>query len=130
MDYRDKEYTLNPDRDVHEPNPTESHPPSSSPPRFFRRKNSNRNRKSPSWYLLAYITANFVLGTFGIAAEARFNELTFVDARNFPGGPNAFVEAQYGDFVNIFGTAAYVVLNWLADGLVVRFRIILISNPN
>ena len=94
--------------------------PSSSPPRFFRRKNSNRNRKSPSWYLLAYITANFVLGTFGIAAEARFNELTFVDARNFPGGPNAFVEAQYGDFVNIFGTAAYVVLNWLADGLVVR----------
>ena len=90
------------------------HPsPSSSP---------SRARK-PAWPLIAYISTNFVLGTFGIAAEARFNELTFVDDRNFPGGPNAFVIAQYGDFVNIFGTAAYVVLNWLADGLVVRTHI-------
>ena len=68
---------------------------------------------------MAYITWNFILGTFGIAAEAKFNELTFVDARDFPGGPNAFVMSQYGDFINIFGTAAYVVLNWFADGLVV-----------
>ena len=60
-----------------------------------------------------------MLGTFGIAAEARFNEMTFVDSRNFPGGPNAFVAAQYGTFINIFGTTAYVILNWFADGLVV-----------
>lgn len=83
-------------------------------------------RTRVSWGLVAYITWNFVLGTFGIAGEARFNELTFVDDRNFPGGPDAFIAAQYGDFVNIFGTVAYVILNWFADGLVVSARISLI----
>ncbi|KAI5119328.1 hypothetical protein M0805_000558 [Coniferiporia weirii] len=82
-----------------------------------------------SWGLVAYITWNFILGTFGIAGEARFNQLTFIDARNYPGGPNAFVAAQYGDVVNIFATAAYVVLNWFADGLVI-YRFWLIYNFN
>ena len=78
------------------------------------------------WGLVAYITWNFILGTIGIAAEGRFNELTYVDDRNYPGGPNAFFIAQYGDFINIFGTVAYVVLNWFADGLVVSaFHVVL-----
>ena len=72
-----------------------------------------------SWGLVLYITWNFILGTFGIAAEARFNQLTFIDDRNYPGGPNAFVAAQYGDFANMFGTFALVILQWFADGLVV-----------
>lgn len=84
-------------------------------------------RARVSWPLVAYISWNFMLGTFGIAAEAKFNELTFVDNRNYPGGPNAFVANQYSDFVNIFGTAAYVVLNWFADGLVVC--LFLVSPP-
>jgi len=45
--------------------------------------------------------------------------LTFITDRNFPGGPDAFVIQEYGMFVNIFGTVAYVVLNYFADGLVV-----------
>lgn len=72
-----------------------------------------------SWGLVLYITWNFILGTFGLAGGARFNQLTFIDARNYPGGPNAFVAAQYGDFVNIFGTVALVILQWFADGMVV-----------
>ena len=50
--------------------------------------------------------------------------MTFIDARNFPGGPDAFVAAEYGVFVNIFGTVALVILNWFADGLVVRFMVL------
>lgn len=80
---------------------------------------NHKVKTKSTWCFMAYITWNFILGTFGISAEAKFNELTFVDARNFPGGPNAFVNAEYGIFINIFGTAAYVVLNWFADGLVV-----------
>ena len=60
-----------------------------------------------------------MLRTFGIAVGAKFNQMTFIDNHNFPGRPNAFVAAQYGNFVNMFGTVAYVVLNWFADGLVV-----------
>lgn len=71
------------------------------------------------WGLVAYITWNFIMGTFGIAAEARFNQMTFIDFRNYPGGPNAYVSAEYGVFINIFGTVAYIILNWFADGLVV-----------
>ncbi|EJD06440.1 uncharacterized protein FOMMEDRAFT_102223 [Fomitiporia mediterranea MF3/22] len=86
-------------------------------------------RARVSWGLVAYITWNFILGTFGIAAEARFNEFTYVDFRNFPGGPNAFVSSQYGDLINMFGTAAYIVLNWSADALVI-YRFWLIYNFN
>ena len=59
---------------------------------------------------------DFILGI-----EAEFNEFTFVDARDFqvPGGPNYFVLSQHGHFINIFGTSAYVMLNWFADALVV-----------
>ena len=71
------------------------------------------------WGLVAYVSWNFFLGTIGIAAEGKFNQMTFIDDRNYPGGPNAFVAEQYGDFINIFGTVAYVILNWFADGLVV-----------
>lgn len=81
------------------------------------------SRNHVSWPLVFYITWNFILGTFGIAAEARFNQLTFIDDRNFPGGPDEFIAVMYNDFVNMFGTAAYVVLNWFADGLVVSFLV-------
>ena len=60
-----------------------------------------------------------MLGTFGITTGAKFNQMTFIDNRNFPGRPNAFVAAQYGNFVNMFGTVAYIILNWFVDALVV-----------
>lgn len=82
-----------------------------------------------AWGLVVYITWNFILGTFGIAAEARFAELMFIDDRNYPGGPNAFNAAQYGDFINMFGTGAYVILNWFADGLVVSTISMYLATP-
>ena len=60
---------------------------------------------------MAYITLNFILGTSGIAAEAKFNKLTFTNTRDFPGALNTFIKSRYGDFIDIFGTAAYVMLN-------------------
>ncbi|KAL5526074.1 hypothetical protein ACEPAG_7412 [Sanghuangporus baumii] len=94
-----------------------------------QRAGASSVRARISWGLVAYITWNFILGTFGIAAESKFNEMTFIDDRNFPGGPNGFVSAEYGNFINIFGTVAYVILNWFADGLVI-YRFWLIYNFN
>lgn len=114
------------------------HPSSRAPPHYnhyghahanqYRRRPhffSSFSKRSISWPLVAYITWNFTLGTFGIVGESKFNQLTFVDDRNYPGGPNQFVIDQYGDFANIFGTVAYVVLQWSADALVVSMIILM-----
>ena len=66
-----------------------------------------------------------MLRTFGIAVGAKFNQMTFIDDRNFPGRPNVFVAAQYGNFVNMFDTIAYVVLNWFVDALVASIPFLL-----
>ncbi|KAJ2915394.1 hypothetical protein MD484_g5041, partial [Candolleomyces efflorescens] len=89
----------------------------------------SKNRKNARW-LMAYSCAIFVLATFGIAANIKFIQMCYIDYRNYPGGPNAFTVSFYSTFVNVFGTAAYVVMNWLADGLMLyRFAIIYDRKP-
>lgn len=46
--------------------------------------------------------------------------MTFIDDRNFPGGPAAFNEAYYPYGVNFAANTTFVILNWVADGLLVN----------
>ncbi|KAJ2929642.1 hypothetical protein H1R20_g7450, partial [Candolleomyces eurysporus] len=62
--------------------------------------------------------------------NTKFVQMGYIDYRNYPGGPNAFTFDFYPIFVNMFGTAAYVVMNWLADGLMLyRFAVIYDRKP-
>lgn len=79
----------------------------------------NSGRRNAKW-LMAYSCAIFLLATFGLAGNIKFIQMCYIDYRNYPGGPNAFTLNFYSTFVNMFGTSAYVVMNWLADGLMVR----------
>lgn len=79
----------------------------------------NSGRRNAKW-LMAYSCAIFLLATFGLAGNIKFIQMCYIDYRNYPGGPNAFTINFYSTFVNMFGTSAYVVMNWLADGLMVR----------
>ncbi|KAF8530700.1 hypothetical protein JB92DRAFT_2857329 [Gautieria morchelliformis] len=84
-------------------------------------------KKDPksSWAFIAYITLNFVLGSIGNGANTRFNEMTFVDDRDYPSGPNAFYIQQNSFWVNIFGFGVYIVNMWTQDGLLLyRFLVI------
>ncbi|RXW13579.1 hypothetical protein EST38_g12273 [Candolleomyces aberdarensis] len=90
---------------------------------------SNNGGRRNQW-LMVYSGAVFLLATFGIAANTKFVQMCYIDYRNYPGGPNMFTVDFYSTFVNMFGTAAYVVMNWLVDGLMLyRFAIIYDRKP-
>jgi len=77
------------------------------------------------WGFVTYICAMFTLASIGFGGNAKFNQMTFIDDRNIPGGPNAFTVEFYSTWVNIMSFAAYVLMSWLADGLVLwRFTLI------
>ncbi|KAJ2929184.1 hypothetical protein H1R20_g7910, partial [Candolleomyces eurysporus] len=92
-------------------------------------RSSDSSRRNTQW-LMAYSSAVFLLATFGLAGNAKFIQMCYIDYRNYPGGPNAFTFDFYSTFVNMFGTSAYVVMNWLADGLMLyRFAMIYDLKP-
>jgi len=96
---------------------------------FQKPTGPNQNRQSPQWFLLSYIVLLFSLGTIGFGGQIKFNEMTFIQDRNFPGGPLGFNSAMYNEPVNIMTTAAFIVLNWFADALVL-FRLFVIWDSN
>ena len=71
-------------------------------------------------YLIAYVCLLFATGTLNLACNSRMIQLEFIDNRNFPGGPNAWLLVFYSDGINTTGNAAYIVANFLAVGLLVR----------
>ncbi|KAF8513811.1 hypothetical protein JB92DRAFT_2922060 [Gautieria morchelliformis] len=88
-----------------------------------------KNDPKSSWAFIAYITLNFVLGSIGNGVTIRFNEMTFVDNRDYPGGPNAFFMQQNSFWANVFGFGVYFVNGWTQDGLLLyRFLVIFSFN--
>ncbi|KZT28830.1 hypothetical protein NEOLEDRAFT_1154312 [Neolentinus lepideus HHB14362 ss-1] len=80
-----------------------------------------------SYMTMIYVFVLFALGTIGNAANTQFNEMTFVDDRDYPGGPNAFFVEQNSYWFNVVGYSVYIVNTWLQDGLLL-YRFILIWN--
>ncbi|KAH9484497.1 hypothetical protein JR316_0003979 [Psilocybe cubensis] len=68
-------------------------------------------------FLLLYVVVVFVLGNIGNATNIRFGEMTFIDNRNYPGGPNAFFVQQSTNKVAVLCNSAYIVNSWFQDGL-------------
>jgi len=83
-------------------------------------------RKTPKTHiLLTYISCSFILGTLAIASSSDITQRTYIDDRNFPGGPAAFSAQDFtlplqdmGDFCSVIGV-------WFTDGLLVRNHLIL-----
>lgn len=73
-----------------------------------------------AYFMLAYITCVFIVGSIGNGEQMRVLQLAFIDDRNYPGGPGAFEEFDGSITPNVIGTAAYCVNAWFADGLMVR----------
>lgn len=90
-------------------------------PGIFRtaRRFDARSRPCNARFLLLYSFVIFALATIGIGGNIRYNELTFVDYRNYPGDPNHFAKDFYSSAVSMMSWISYTVLIWLADGLLV-----------
>ncbi|KAF7290712.1 hypothetical protein MIND_01311900 [Mycena indigotica] len=81
------------------------------------------------WGLVLCACGIFTLATIGFGSATKINEEAFIDDRAAPGGPSGFEVSSFASGVNMMGVIAYVVLSWLADGLVLwRFWLIWGSN--
>ncbi|EIN10132.1 hypothetical protein PUNSTDRAFT_35722, partial [Punctularia strigosozonata HHB-11173 SS5] len=87
-----------------------------------------QRKRSPKY---AYSMLAFVCTTFGLATIANglalyINQLTFIDERNYPGGPAAFAIEQNSITINIVAIAFYLFNQWLQDGLLL-YRLYVLS---
>ncbi|KAJ7135105.1 hypothetical protein C8R46DRAFT_1325870 [Mycena filopes] len=91
---------------------------------LYRRKEGQRNRG-----LLAFISILFILGNIGNATNIVFGQKTFIDDRNYPGGPNAFFVEQSTNWSAVVCNSVYIVNSWFQDALLLyRFWIIWACN--
>ncbi|KAJ3574053.1 hypothetical protein NP233_g2024 [Leucocoprinus birnbaumii] len=76
-----------------------------------------RKKKSrPDYLLMLYVSLLFVMGNIGNGTNIKVGELTFVDNRNFPGGPNAYFGTGAGP-VGLTCNVVYIINTWFQDGL-------------
>lgn len=78
-----------------------------------------KGKTAVSFYFLGLVVFLFALGTFQIGGNTKFNEMMWIDDRNIPGGPDAWVAEHYDNPVNTFQNVAYIIANFLADGSMV-----------
>lgn len=84
--------------------------------RPVRQKKGAHNR---SLWLLAFDSLLFAMGTINVGCNTKMMQLSFIDNRAYPGGPNAWFFAYYSDNINTTGNISYIIANFLADGLLV-----------
>lgn len=78
-----------------------------------------RWRKNKEWVMLPFTTIMFILGTTYIGANTKVTELAFIDNRNFPGGPNIYLLANYNVAPHVLLNTMGAISLWIADGLLV-----------
>ncbi|KAF9010828.1 hypothetical protein BDQ17DRAFT_1299432 [Cyathus striatus] len=87
----------------------------------------NRRSSKAARPLLFYTGLMLALGTVAFGGNAKFNELTYIGGRGYPGGPNAYTVDFYNHPINMSSFASYIMMGWLGDGLVL-YRFFLLWN--
>ncbi|KZP13543.1 hypothetical protein FIBSPDRAFT_753223 [Athelia psychrophila] len=77
------------------------------------------------WSLFVYTSLVFTLATLFVGFQLKFTQMTFIDDRAYPGGPAAFNNDYYPYGVSLGANCSFVILNWLADGLLL-YRYVMI----
>ncbi|KAH7927755.1 hypothetical protein BV22DRAFT_1006355 [Leucogyrophana mollusca] len=72
-----------------------------------------------SLFFLAYVSIIFVLGSISFATNTAFEQLAFVDYRNFPGGPVAFQRNMHYIPINVASDISFVLANMCAESLLI-----------
>ncbi|KAI0079051.1 hypothetical protein K474DRAFT_724371 [Panus rudis PR-1116 ss-1] len=89
---------------------------------------SRRPRIRYTLFLISYITVLCIMNTIWTGTSAYGVQLTYVDYRNYPGGPPGFLLVEFSLPSNVLSLASYIVGNILADALLLwRCRVIWIA---
>lgn len=89
---------------------------------FFTTLNLLWKKKRSDWRDYKWIT--FVVALFAVSSVANYGQLKFtqmiwIDNRNYPGGPSAYLVEQQTAFEARLVVGGYMVNGWLQDGLIV-----------
>lgn len=76
------------------------------------------SRKESKFYVL-YGSVLLFLWTIALSCNAVFGEFMWIDHRDFPGGPAAYLGENISAWYNTVGTVAGVSLNFMGDALLV-----------
>ena len=89
---------------------------------------ANRRREGTKWGLIIYTVLMFSFVTISTGMDLNFISISFVDNREFPGfgnqlppGPIGYRFSAVPNATNIVPSVAFLLNNWLADGLLVSF---------
>ncbi|KAK0186806.1 hypothetical protein F5146DRAFT_1143193 [Armillaria mellea] len=72
-------------------------------------------KKRYVWQTITFISFIVILSTIYTACNIHFNEMAWIDERNYPGGPLAYQLEQQNQKVQTVGNVASVLLTILAD---------------
>ncbi|KAF7328661.1 hypothetical protein MSAN_02467700 [Mycena sanguinolenta] len=89
---------------------------------------SGRKTRRHNWELLLFIFILFALGNIGNATSIFYAQKTFIDDRNYPGGPGAYFFEQSTQWVAVLCNSVYIVNTWFQDGLLL-YRFWTIYSP-
>ena len=78
-----------------------------------------RRTGSIKWGLASYTVIMFSLATVYVAINAQVLSISYVDNRDFPGGPYIYQIAIAYEAISVIPRTAFRLNNWLADGLLV-----------
>ncbi|KAF8158630.1 hypothetical protein K438DRAFT_1860886 [Mycena galopus ATCC 62051] len=81
-------------------------------PALCSRKSGRHNRE-----LLIYVFILFALGNIGNATTIVFAQKSFIDDRNYPGGPGAYFVEQSTNWSAVVCNSVYIVNTWFQDGI-------------
>lgn len=96
-------------------------------PRGRSKGSSMSARERVGTWLMYYAVAMSVLATIAFGANTKFIQMTYIDYRSYPGGPNAFTQTFYNHPINLTSFVCYTLMTWLGDGLVL-YRFLIIYN--
>ena len=89
---------------------------------------ANRRREGVKWGLVIYTVLMFSFVTVYTAMNSDTISIAFIDNREFPGvgdvlppGPMGYQSFIYSKAISIVPNLMFLLNNWLADGLLVRF---------
>jgi hypothetical protein len=87
-----------------------------------------RRGKSRRLLLALYTFMLFGFGTIFTGMNINSSKVAFIDNRNFPGGPEAYVLSIYSSPIQLTPNIVFILANWMADALLVRSMIVLAAS--
>ena len=86
---------------------------------YFLLHHPSRGNRPPNYKLIAYVTVIWLIATVNVAARMKWNEMIWIDDRDYPGGPIGFLYNQFTLPINTVGNTTFVVNSCLTDLMVV-----------